>query len=41
MDRKENAFFLGPPRIGKTHLANSIGKEAIVRGYKTYFNYRP
>jgi DNA replication protein DnaC len=37
IDRKENILFLGPPGIGKTHLAISIGMEAIVRGYKTYF----
>lgn len=37
IDRKENILFLGPPGIGKTHLAISIGMEAIARGYKTYF----
>ncbi|MFV9510099.1 IS21-like element helper ATPase IstB [Tepidibacillus sp. LV47] len=37
IDRKENIFFLGPPGIGKTHLAISTGMEAIARGYKTYF----
>ncbi len=34
---KENPIFLGPPGIGKTHLAVSIGLEAISKGYKTYF----
>jgi len=29
IDRKENILFLGPPGIGKTHLAISIGMEAI------------
>lgn len=37
IDRKENILFLGPPGIGKTHLAISIGMEAIAKGYKTYF----
>jgi len=37
IDRKENVLFLGPPGIGKTHLAISIGMEAIAKGYKTYF----
>ncbi|MGG1575584.1 IS21-like element helper ATPase IstB [Fictibacillus sp. NRS-1165] len=33
----ENPIFLGPPGIGKTHLAVSIGLQAISQGYKTYF----
>ncbi|MFT9846948.1 IS21-like element helper ATPase IstB [Aneurinibacillus sp. REN35] len=33
----ENLVFLGPPGIGKTHLAVSIGLQAIGAGYKTYF----
>jgi len=37
IDRKENILFLGSPGIGKTHLAISIGMEAIARGYQTYF----
>jgi DNA replication protein DnaC len=37
IERKENILFLGPPGIGKTHLAISIGMEATARGYKTYF----
>jgi len=37
IDRKENVLFLGPPGIGKTHLAISIGMEAIAKGNKTYF----
>lgn len=34
---KENPIFLGPPGLGKTHLAVSIGLQAISNGYKTYF----
>ncbi|USK36441.1 IS21-like element helper ATPase IstB (plasmid) [Bacillus sp. F19] len=33
----ENPIFLGPSGIGKTHLAVSIGLQAISQGYKTYF----
>ncbi|WP_019123989.1 IS21-like element helper ATPase IstB [Brevibacillus massiliensis] len=37
MRQYENLVFLGPPGIGKTHLAVSIGLQAIAAGYKTYF----
>jgi DNA replication protein DnaC len=37
LDNKENLIFLGPPGIGKTHLAVAIGMEAITKGMKTYF----
>ncbi len=32
-----NLVFLGPPGVGKTHLANGIGIEAINTGYKVIF----
>ena len=32
-----NILFLGPPGIGKTHLAVSLGIEAIRQGYRAYF----
>lgn len=32
-----NILFLGPPGIGKTHLAVSLGLEAIKQGYRAYF----
>ncbi|ERI05695.1 IS21-like element helper ATPase IstB [Aneurinibacillus aneurinilyticus] len=37
LESHENVLFLGPPGLGKTHLAISIGMEAISRGFKTYF----
>lgn len=33
----ENAIFLGPPGVGKTHLAIAVGLEAIKNRFSTYF----
>ncbi len=33
----ENLIFLGPPGVGKTHLAVALGIEAIKQGYRTLF----
>lgn len=33
----DNIIFLGPPGVGKTHLAVALGIEAIKQGYKTLF----
>lgn len=33
----ENLILLGPPGVGKTHLAVALGIEAIRRGYRTLF----
>ena len=33
----ENVVFLGPPGVGKTHLAIGLGIEAIKAGFKVYF----
>ena len=33
----ENIIFLGPPGVGKSHLAIALGIQACQRGRKTYF----
>lgn len=35
--RQENVFFLGPPGVGKTHLAVALGIKAAQAGYSIYF----
>lgn len=37
LERKENVIMLGPPGVGKTHLAIALGVEAIVAGFSVYF----
>lgn len=37
LEQAFNLIFLGPPGVGKTHLANAIGLEAINTGYKVVF----
>lgn len=32
-----NVFFLGPPGVGKSHLAVALGLHAIEQGYSVYF----
>jgi len=33
----ENVIFLGPPGVGKTHLAIALGLEAVKANYSVYF----
>jgi len=37
IDRKENVIFLGPPGVGKTHLAISLGIKACENKYSVLF----
>lgn len=32
-----NVIFLGPPGVGKTHLAIALGMEAAIAGFKVHF----
>lgn len=35
--KKENVVFLGPPGVGKTHLAIALGREACAQGKRVRF----
>lgn len=37
INNKENILFIGPPGVGKTHLATAIGIEAAKQSHSTYF----
>jgi DNA replication protein DnaC len=37
VDNGENVVLLGPPGVGKTHLAVALGLKAIARGYRVLF----
>lgn len=37
VERSENVIFLGPPGVGKSHLAISLGVKACEAGYRTLF----
>ncbi len=35
--QREDALFLGPPGTGKSHLAQAIGRAAILQGYRVVY----
>ena len=37
VDRAENVILLGPPGVGKTHLAIALGVKAVEAGYRVLF----
>jgi DNA replication protein DnaC len=37
IDNRANLIFIGPPGVGKTHLATGLGLKAIAAGYKVLF----
>jgi DNA replication protein DnaC len=37
ISKRENIVFLGPPGVGKTHLATSLAIKACHHGFKVYF----
>jgi len=37
INENKNIVFMGKPGVGKTHLANAIGLEALKQGYKVLF----
>ena len=37
LDERDNLVFIGPPGVGKTHLAIGIGHKAVEAGYRVLF----
>ena len=37
LDERNNLIFIGPPGVGKTHLAIGIGHKAVEAGYRVLF----
>ena len=37
LDTATNVLLIGPPGVGKTHIATGLGHAAVKAGYRTYF----
>jgi len=37
IDTATNVLLIGPPGVGKTHIATGLGNAAVKAGYRTYF----
>lgn len=37
IDTATNVLLIGPPGVGKTHIATGLGHAAVTAGYRTYF----
>tara|TARA_R110002167_G_C12409901_1_gene627807 strand:+ start:353 stop:538 length:186 start_codon:yes stop_codon:yes gene_type:complete len=37
LDERHNLILIGPPGVGKTHLAIGIGHKAVEAGYRVLF----
>ncbi|MBV1777361.1 IS21-like element helper ATPase IstB [Burkholderiaceae bacterium DAT-1] len=37
IDTRQNLIFIGPPGVGKTHLATGLALKALEQGYKVWF----
>jgi DNA replication protein DnaC len=37
LDTATNVLLIGPPGVGKTHIATGLGHAAVTAGYRTYF----
>ena len=37
IEARENIIFLGPPGVGKSHLAIALGVKAVLKGYQVHF----
>ena len=37
IEEKANVLLIGPPGVGKTHLAVALGHQAVEAGYRVYY----
>ncbi len=38
VENRQNLIFIGPPGVGKTHLATGLALKALERGYRVWFS---